>query len=388
LFNVFIERARSTDPGAAAQLANAIAVRYGIAAAEVERRLSVGRFRVKGNVDKATADSFAADLTRLGAIVTVSPVEVAAPAAPPVAPVSLQQPRVPAPAPKPPTVPPQFSSGLAAAAAHDVGEPGLGALSGEFPLTLSTLDGADDVRPASGGFAPPAASDDIDVSMDDDDEEEDLAAMLPASIGPAASVAALGDAPRRPSTIPPPSDIFAPPEAQPDLQLALEVEESPRARKRTEPPPPAMAAHVAAASSAAVEDGYGHGHGQTAARPGEPGWKSQLRDARVQYIAGIVLCAALAMIPAMVIASIREGSAFAELDGKLEERESQVLTRADWDNLDRIRASFAQRKRAERQSIAVTSLLIWAACAGGLAYVWFRVVDWDRVLGPEPRSAP
>ena len=54
---MFIERARSAAPGAAAQLAQGIAARYGIPAAEVERRLAIGRFRVKGNNKNSTYTS-------------------------------------------------------------------------------------------------------------------------------------------------------------------------------------------------------------------------------------------------------------------------------------------------------------------------------------------
>lgn len=265
MFNVFIERARSAAPGAAAALADGIAARYGIPAAEVTRRLAVGRFRVKGNVDRATAETFAADLERLGAVVTVSPVDAPVPAVP--EPVSLQTPRVPkpAPAPAPAPAPPRarppsespYTSGLAAAmAAADLEEPGLGALSGEFPLQLSTLDGADDASVGSGGrssvplpasFGPPAArpveepSDDVDVSMDDDGDDLGIsdAGLLPASIGPAAGVAALGERPRQASAPPALSgapDMFAPPEAAAEMQLVLDVDDK-RTRKPAGPPP-------------------------------------------------------------------------------------------------------------------------------------------------------
>jgi hypothetical protein len=79
LFHVFIERARSTAPGAAAELARAIAARYGIPAAELEKRFAMGRFRVKGNVDRATADSYLADLASLGAVCTIVAANAAAP---------------------------------------------------------------------------------------------------------------------------------------------------------------------------------------------------------------------------------------------------------------------------------------------------------------------
>lgn len=397
LFNVFIERARSDAAGAAAQLANAIAVRYGIPAAEVERRLAIGRFRVKGNVDKQTADTFAADLTRLGAIVTVAPVEaeaaakapaakaapavslkiprVEAPEPPKPAPTAVPKPEPPKPAPPKPAAPSPYTSGLAAASsAKDGDDPGLGALSGDFPLTLSTLDGADDAsssgsRSASqlpASFGPPSSSQ-----------------QLPASFGPPPEVTddvdvAMDDEPA-PAAMTGPADMFAPPEANAELQLALEVDAPPRKKRRTSAPPPVSGSHAAAAPPVAANQPPAAALPTTHSR--DAAWKDHARKPVVQYVAGIVICAALALIPAAIVGSIRERSAFAELDGKLQDREAQVLTRADWDNLDRIRASFAERKRAERQSIAFTSVLLWAAIAGGLAYVWFRVIDWDRVLG-------
>src|SRR5829696_1691191 len=82
LFNVYIERASSAEPGAAAKLARAMATHYGIDGNAIEQRLVVGRFRVKGNVDRATAHSFAADLTKLGAVVKVERAEEATPPRP------------------------------------------------------------------------------------------------------------------------------------------------------------------------------------------------------------------------------------------------------------------------------------------------------------------
>ncbi|MBE7454292.1 MAG: hypothetical protein HS111_37195 [Kofleriaceae bacterium] len=71
LYNVYLDRPRSTAPGAAAALAQAMAAHYGLPAAEIERRLATGRFRVKTGVDRATADAFAGDLAQLGAEVSV-----------------------------------------------------------------------------------------------------------------------------------------------------------------------------------------------------------------------------------------------------------------------------------------------------------------------------
>ncbi|HVV88566.1 MAG TPA: hypothetical protein VHE35_36230, partial [Kofleriaceae bacterium] len=75
LFNVVIEHPRAPGPEAVATLAQAIAARYGIPAADLERRIARGRFRVKSKVDRSTADTYAADLTRLGAVCVVLPVE-------------------------------------------------------------------------------------------------------------------------------------------------------------------------------------------------------------------------------------------------------------------------------------------------------------------------
>jgi hypothetical protein len=528
LFSVFIERARSEAPDAAAQLARAMASHYGIDAAAVEQRLAVGRFRVKGAVDRATADSFAADLTKLGAIVKVERAEEVTP--PPPAgpgaaasaagaagkakrnrtpptgvkiptPVSLQQPRVAVPAakvpaiapvgtprpqpvvaPKPaaapvraptpapvraptpapvraPTPPPvaapapepsrpsqpQFTSGLAAAKKSDV-DPmgGLGALGGDMPLSLSTLDGEDDHElsasrnvglsasfgpppdTARGRVAAPAAparatassqmaivdpSDEVDVAMDDDDAgagdpiwdlSDDISldtsmlddrSSMPASIGPAAGARDLGGS--LPASIGPaagardlggPAAMFAPPDAGDDIPLALEVEVR---KKPANAPPPSMASDPHSAHDS--HGGHG-GHGAVASErsstqqpqvtraPGESAFKTYGKDERVRFVAGVVVAAALGCVPALVLHSVRERSAFADLDTRLHQQQAQVLTTGDWDNLDRVRASYIEKKKAERTSIAVTSMLLWVAVSGAVAFVWFRKVDWDRIF--------
>jgi hypothetical protein len=93
----------------------------------------------------------------------------------------------------------------------------------------------------------------------------------------------------------------------------------------------------------------------------------------------VVLAVALAAIPALLFGASRQRAAFADLDAQLDKRQAAVVTREDWEGLDRIRASVLDRKRDERQTIVVTTLLLWAALAGGLAWVWFRKVDWDRL---------
>ena len=105
-----------------------------------------------------------------------------------------------------------------------------------------------------------------------------------------------------------------------------------------------------------------------------------LRDEGARFVVGVVLVTLLGAIPALLIGSARVRSAFARLDNDLEQRQEKARkNRDDWEQLDRVRASFLARKRDERQTIAITSVLMWAAASGGLAFVWFRKIDWDRV---------
>lgn len=66
-FHVFVVGAVDASPTGLSKLADAIAGNYGLPAAALLARLQAGRFRVKGNIDRATAETYARDLTRLGA---------------------------------------------------------------------------------------------------------------------------------------------------------------------------------------------------------------------------------------------------------------------------------------------------------------------------------
>jgi hypothetical protein len=377
-FNVFIDGARAAGPGAKTQLARAIAARYGIAAADLEQRFAQGRFRVKGNVDRATADSYVADLSSLGAVCSIEAVDAPAPPAPVAAAVTLPgAQRLPAPR-----------------SADD-----FAALSGESPLTLSTLDGAseDEARssrriPLAASFGPPA---------EDSGRGSSQKLALPASFGPPAEDSGRGSSQKLalPARFGPPAEVsdvaaaaddgpievfdpFAPPELQSqEPELALAVERKPRisspapaAAPAVERDPPGRTTAPAIAS-ATLAPAPSEGARAAPARGG----LGLLRDDVVRYVAGVVLAVALAAIPALLFGASRQRAAFADLDAQLDKRQAAVVTREDWEGLDRIRASVLDRKRDERQTIVVTTLLLWAALAGGLAWVWFRKVDWDRL---------
>src|SRR5262245_8058537 len=68
-FHVFIEKAVDPTPEGRARLAAGIAAKYRLPEAQIAQYLQAGRFRVKSNVDEATARRFAGELQVLGAIV-------------------------------------------------------------------------------------------------------------------------------------------------------------------------------------------------------------------------------------------------------------------------------------------------------------------------------
>jgi hypothetical protein len=69
--HVFVEGAADSSPEGLTRLATAIASHYGLPAPELLLRLQAGRFRVKGNIDRATAATYVRDLERLGARCTI-----------------------------------------------------------------------------------------------------------------------------------------------------------------------------------------------------------------------------------------------------------------------------------------------------------------------------
>lgn len=376
LFHVFIERARSTAPGAAAELARAIAARYGIPAAELEKRFAMGRFRVKGNVDRATADSYAADLASLGAVCTITAAAAVAAPAPAAAPPPVMtlpaQHRVPAPPPP------------------RVIEDSLGALSGEQPLTLSTLDGASEDEARS--------SRKISVAPREAAHAASRDAALPASFGPPSEPSDPGRDPGRASSrkIAAPIDFvdsasfdpFAPPELQSEsAELTLAVERKPRVSSAPPAEPevaPTAAPRAGKAATLAPEPRASRSASvpvmATAVRAPAPSSSARtgLADAGTRFVVGVALAVALGAAPALLIASAREHSAFTKLDAELEKVQAEADTPDEWVRLDRTRASVQSRKHDERQSIVITALLMWAVISGGLAWVWFRAIDWER----------
>lgn len=360
MFHVFVEGPADASPAATAQLAAAMARHYGLPEADLRARLERGRFRVKANVDRATAATYQRDLEALGARVVIERAE--APPGPAVSRTATPLPPGPAISrtmtPLPPADPARpsaasMASGLAAAFTQDARPADLGALD-SAGFSLASLDGSEAEPASAGGFAPP------------DD------APLPASIGPAATTPPAPAAPKQPQADGP-VDLFAPPDAG-DQELAVDLatdELEERARKRaTAPPATEPVIPAGRASSPALR------LPAAATAPPVTSVASRLSP-RARLAAGVALAIVLGFVPAHFVAASREAAAFKAIDAALVQRYAAADTPGAYAELDRHYNDARDAKKRERRSIALTSMLIWAAAGGAIAYVWFRRIPWQ-----------
>lgn len=326
-FQVFVEGPADPSPGGLEKLAAAMESRYGLAAAELIVRMQKGRFRVKANIDRATADAYLRDLTKIGAVAQVEEMRSAA--------ISSLLPT----APKGTTTPPQLSSGLAAAFSGNIPVANLGALE-SAQLSLSALDGSEDA-------VVPPASELLPASIGPPPE-----AMLPASIGPPPA-----RAPARDShiSLPPPpkpvSDRFLPPEVQGEeaaLELAAPVA----------PVTPVLRPRASVAPVNVVFD-----PGATAVEA-PPRWK---------FAAGVLIAIVLGFVPAHLVGAMRESSAYARIDKDLIAAQSAAISPEDFDALDGLRARALDEKKSARRIIMLQALLVWALAGGAIGYAWSRL---------------
>jgi hypothetical protein len=364
-YHVFVDRPRDSAPGAREQLARAIAERYGLPAEVLIHHMSGGRFRVKKGVDLTTAQEFAADLARLGAVCSIEDDAgrriTTGPAASPAA-------------SRPGT---DGTSGLAAALAGDV-QQDLGALgTGVEGLALATIDGqADDAR----GAPPPAMA---------------FAAPGGAGTGPS------GPAQQ------PARDAFAPPDEIADdaaLQLAVEPVRSPAPPMAAATPPmaaatPPMAAAtppMAAAAPSAQPAPAGSAPPSATRAPAAAASPAAgpivrarafvARNERARFAIGVAIALLLGFVPAHIIASVREDSAYAEIDADVRQQQAQVTDVDEWTALETIRDGKLALKQSRQRTIAAGSVFVWAVLGVGIAFVWFRKIDWARYASPGPAA--
>jgi hypothetical protein len=103
-----------------------------------------------------------------------------------------------------------------------------------------------------------------------------------------------------------------------------------------------------------------------------------LQSLRVRFAAGVALAIVVGFVPADLVASFQERSAFREIDARVAAVQAAVDSPQSYAALDAFRADQLDAKRDARRSIVVTAMLLWAATGGGLAYVWFKRVRWNR----------
>jgi len=99
---------------------------------------------------------------------------------------------------------------------------------------------------------------------------------------------------------------------------------------------------------------------------------------RARFATGVLLAIVLGFIPAAVIGAVRQRSAFRTIDDRVAAVQAAVDSPQGYEALDAFRADQLEAKRSARRMIVLTSMLLWAAAGGGLAYVWFKRVPWSR----------
>ncbi|HEX5060193.1 MAG TPA: hypothetical protein VFV99_12575 [Kofleriaceae bacterium] len=379
-FHVFVEGATDATPAGVARLAEAIAKHYGLGAADLHARLQKGRFRVKGNTDRETAEKYRRDLEILGARCVIE--EATAqnsqkntplpfPAVRPATPVAGTPVLPPKPAAAKPATPPsgtpQYQSGLSAAFSGETPAANLGALAGDgLSFSLSSVDGADEQPKGDVSFAPPESA-------------------LPASIGPAPEKPKAKAKAEKPKDEP--LDMFAPPDQQGEefkVDIASDEKEQ-TAKKRPSTPVPDE-------SPRASSDKLARPQSEPAARKSQPSLQQPsepaavvkssklgpLADPRARFAAGVLLAVLIGFVPAHLVASMREKSAYKEIDNKVLAAQQLADTAEVYATLDRMRTDQLEAKKGEQRNAAIIALAIWALVGGGIAFAWFKKVSWDN----------
>jgi len=426
-FQVFIEGAHDSSADGVRKLAGAISERYGLPLESLLKRLGNGRFRVKKGVDQATAQAFAADLQRLGALCSVvdeatgAPVAARAPTSParaPAIPTGAVRSAPPAakatvlgvgtPPPEPVAAPAaapaasassandDYQSGLSAAFSGHESAQDLGALSqftAELTPTdafrLSSLDGQDDAAPVAGPAEVDAGPDEADAAPADPDfdpfappdaQSENNSLELAVDAAPKPAPAAPPPAAAAPTA--PPDPAFAPPD---EGDVGFGLDENVLAQI-DDPPAFAPPSPAAQAAEAALLDPAGAAQEAAAAvKPPRPSprelfRKHVARSPQVRAIVGVVLVGLLAFAPARLYWGAKVAGAQAALNVAM--AEEYLTARADaraWEGLQQYGQEQLAFQRTRLSSSRVTAILIMLVFAGGLGFAWFRKVPWDRV---------
>ena len=384
---MFLDGAIDNTSDGIEEIVSAIANRYGLSGADLKSRLFQGKVRVKANVDRATAEQFAKDLAALGAITSVAPAPdatAASSAAPSARPSSngmasgLSAASSTATSAAKPTGS-GFQSGLSAAFTPKTDDAAsFGALEGNNAmLSLSALDGRLDGSAPSPSSARDAtrfgpAPDQDTLTLQDvapPPSARSSGAMNTASSGTSnAANTASGSGSSLPST-----SRFAPPSEASEVEVTLADDFAPRMVRG-----PSLAEKSMATASAAAT------LVTEAARPApRRGLREHFARWRVRFAVGILSAIVVGLVPAMLVSAMRESSAFSEIDHNVARLHAQAETYEAWESLDPMRASQLERKRSSRRNATALAMVVWGVVGAGVAYVWFRRVPWQRLVGDD-----
>lgn len=421
-FHVYVEGAVDPSADGVRKLAQAISQRYGLPAADLLTRLGAGRFRVKANVDKVTAETYSRALQEVGARVTIEEALERAKsdvsgrtASTSLPPMNLRGSTQPPPRSQPSTPPataPRASSPALPAnptrpgasslpPANRTSTPGLGTAQrsgasslppanasrapqppmqsglaaafstggraqsesgfdalGSGALSLSSVDGQDE-EPASSGGAFAPPPEPIAVTLADD----------PPPPKPAAKAAKAASQPL---------DLFAPPdaeEAEAKVELATDEIEH-RAKKMSTPPAGVPVGTPPQPTSAPNTPAMRRSQPSI-----QPPSMSEARTSagdmpRGRFAAGVFLSILIGFVPAHFVAATRESTAFNKIDATVTSTQNSVEDEDGYRALDGFRDAQLSKKKSERNTIAWQSMLIWAVVGAGAAYVYFRRIPW------------
>lgn len=319
--------------------------------------MAAGQFRVKAGLDQQTARRLADDLVAKGARCLILD----------------ERGNVRARLPQPETL------GVAPTAGHDT----LGALAASMDgLQLATLDGQsaghDTFQPETPGDEPTRPTVPMSAFGPPREQAQDLqlAVDLPkANVTPGPGVA---PAPPLPSYPAEPASAEAPP-SPPQATLPRPPAAAPGVLGRQPHPPaglqaPTVRAHAPRGGGVALRDS-----------PLDRVRTALADNARLRFAIGVFAALLLGFLPAALYAQSGHGN-LDDIRARLSAEQDQAATQIEaWEQLDGLRSATLEEMYSTRRNIALGGLLIWAAGAGFLGFLWFRKIDWAYHATPDGR---
>jgi hypothetical protein len=107
--------------------------------------------------------------------------------------------------------------------------------------------------------------------------------------------------------------------------------------------------------------------------------QSLAQNDRLRFAVGVALALLIGFLPVHFLASSREDSKYDAIRKELTASYDAAQTEAAWNELDEARATAQKQLDSRQRNTLITSLIIWAAIAGALGFVWFRLIRWDNL---------